>query len=92
MWGLFQPQEPFHEVKIRLVHFTANAIGTFTFGTFLGKKVASIGLPVHDLSGSGNFKSLFCPGMGLYLWHYLSFTYYPTGGFAQAKLFWDHLG
>jgi hypothetical protein len=37
-------------------------------------------------------KVFFCPGMGFYLWHYFSFTDYPTGGFAQAKLFWDRLG
>jgi hypothetical protein len=92
MDGLFQPEEPFYKISIGFIDFTFNAVSTLTFGGFFGEQVTSIRLPVHDLSGCGNFKSLFCPGMGFNLWHCFSFTYYPAGGPAQAERFWNRLG
>lgn len=59
--GLFQPEEPFYEISVGFVNLAFNPVSTLTFGGFFGEQVASVRLPVHDLSGCGNFKSLFCP-------------------------------
>lgn len=90
--GLFQPEQPFYEIEVGFVHFTFYTVRALALIGFLGEQVAPVRLPVHDLSGCGNFKSLFCPGMRFYLWHCFSFTYYPAGGPALAERFWNRLG
>jgi len=58
---LFQPQEPFYKIHIGFVYFAFNTITAFAFFRFFGQKVTAIRLPEHDLSISGNLKSLLCP-------------------------------
>jgi hypothetical protein len=76
---LFQPQKPFYKIEIGFVHFTFNTVTALAFLRFFGQQVTAVWLPEHDLSITGNFKSLFSPRMCFNLWHEFLLSDYPAG-------------
>ncbi len=89
---LTKAKQAFHEIEVGGVDFAGNPQSALTFVRFFSQQVTTSGLPESNFTCTGNFESLFGPGVGLNLRHKIELTVYPAGAPEQTGNSWNRLG